>query len=313
MLRMYQASGGYPQPIRCVHTGGYADMRQVHAGTGLSSRPPRPASATSCSPARSTGAVLMRACGTDPDEFRTVEFYAAHEGLVPRLRDPADPHRLPHRPALRTSATWSGSASAPGSSTARHVEYFSKSRNPIAISSADDVARRGARLHRQARPGPRAGRLTFIRPDGRGLVRDSSRRWVEKVTASGAQVVWVSDPMHVNASSPERPQNPALRRRPRRGQGLLRGADASVRACRCRTCLVAAASTAPVTIVAESSAASVDDASRYDACRARWVHLEEALDLVEDVVEAAGFVAARARSRCRASGRRPRRPARRSP
>ena len=83
LLRMYQASASTLNLVRAFTTGGYADMRQVHAWNQ---------DFVAGSPSGERYEVLageidralqfMRACGTDPEELRTVEFYAAHEGLV---------------------------------------------------------------------------------------------------------------------------------------------------------------------------------------------------------------------------------------
>lgn len=45
------------------------------------------------------------------------------------------------------------------------------------------------------------GRLTFITRMGAGRIREALPSIVEKVTASGAQVTWVCDPMHGNTFS----------------------------------------------------------------------------------------------------------------
>ncbi|MGH1551804.1 3-deoxy-7-phosphoheptulonate synthase [Streptomyces sp. L7] len=59
---------------------------------------------------------------------------------------------------------------------------------------------------------------------GADKVRDKLPELVEKVTASGATVAWITDPMHGNTyEAASRSQDPPLRRRARRGEGLLRG------------------------------------------------------------------------------------------
>jgi len=137
-----------PQPDRAFTTGGV----RRHApgstpGTRTSSRPPRPASATSCSPARSTAR-----CPSCAPAAPTRTSSAPSSSTPPHKASssttrPRYPHRLPHRPAYATSGHMSGSASAPGSSTARTSSTFSKIRTRSA-QARRRRRRRGARLHR---------------------------------------------------------------------------------------------------------------------------------------------------------------------
>ena len=54
LVDVYNSSAATPNLVRAFVTGGYADLRQVHAGTPTSSASRRSASATSRSPARSS-------------------------------------------------------------------------------------------------------------------------------------------------------------------------------------------------------------------------------------------------------------------
>jgi 3-deoxy-7-phosphoheptulonate synthase len=200
LLRMYQASASTLNLVRAFTTGGYADMRQVHAWNQ---------DFVAGSPSGERYEVLageidralqfMRACGTDPEELRTVEFYAAHEGLV-----------LPYESALTRIDSRTGMPYATsghyiwiGERTrdlqGAHVEYFSRIRNPIGIKLGPTTAPDQAlayldRLDPEREP----GRLSFIVRMGANVVRDKLPALVEKVTASGHQVAWISDPMHGN-------------------------------------------------------------------------------------------------------------------
>ncbi|HRA46132.1 MAG TPA: 3-deoxy-7-phosphoheptulonate synthase, partial [Phycicoccus sp.] len=50
-------------------------------------------------------------------------------------------------------------------------------------------------------PSREPGRLTFITRMGAGRIREALPGIVEKVTASGAQITWICDPMHGNTFS----------------------------------------------------------------------------------------------------------------
>ena len=61
-------------------------------------------------------------------------------------------------------------------------------------TSGDDALRLIDKLDPDREP----GRLTFITRMGAGNIREKLPPLVERVTASGAQVLWVTDPMHGN-------------------------------------------------------------------------------------------------------------------
>ncbi|MFB6844438.1 3-deoxy-7-phosphoheptulonate synthase [Streptomyces sp. NPDC056373] len=80
-----------------------------------------------------------------------------------------------------------------------HVEYFSRIANPVAVklgprATPDEVLGLIDRLDPRREP----GRLTFVVRAGAERIRDVLPTLVEKVTAEGAPVCWVSDPMHGN-------------------------------------------------------------------------------------------------------------------
>jgi 3-deoxy-7-phosphoheptulonate synthase len=142
---------------------------------------------------------FMRACGTDPEEFRTVEFYAAHEGLVLDYESALTrvDSRTGHPYATSGHYVWIGERTR--ALDGAHVEYFSKIRNPIGIklgpsTTPDDALAYLERLN----PSHEPGRLSFIVRMGAGVVRDKLPALVEKVTASGHEVAWICDPMHGN-------------------------------------------------------------------------------------------------------------------
>ncbi|GAA2045804.1 3-deoxy-7-phosphoheptulonate synthase class II [Catenulispora yoronensis] len=200
LLRMYQASASTLNLVRAFTTGGYADLRQVHAwNQDFVAGSPSGERYELLAKEIDRALRFMRACGTDPEEFRTVEFYAAHEGLV-----------LPYESALTRVDSRTGQPYATsghyiwiGERTrdldGAHVEYFRRIRNPIGIklgpsTSPDDALAYLARLDPEREP----GRLSFIVRMGAGVVRDKLPALVEKVRGEGHEVAWICDPMHGN-------------------------------------------------------------------------------------------------------------------
>jgi 3-deoxy-7-phosphoheptulonate synthase len=200
MVRMYHSSAATLNLVRAFTTGGYADLRQVHAWNQ---------DFVATSPAGERYEVLageieralrfMQACGTDPEELRAVEFFSSHEGLL--LEYEAALTRIDSRTKqpYNTSAhfVWIGERTR--DLDGAHVDYFSKIRNPIGIklgpkTSPDDALAYLAKLDPSREP----GRLTFVVRMGAGVVRDKLPALIEKVSSEGHQVAWICDPMHGN-------------------------------------------------------------------------------------------------------------------
>ncbi|WP_200300909.1 class II 3-deoxy-7-phosphoheptulonate synthase [Streptomyces adelaidensis] len=200
MRRMYESSAMTLNLVRALTTGGFADLRQVHAwnqGFVADSRAGERYEQLADEIDRSLA--FMHACGVDTGELGTAEFFVGHEGLL-----------LDYEAALtrvepdtdRTYAT-SGHLLWIGERTrdldGAHVEYFSRVHNPIAVklgptTTPDTVLGLIDRLDPRREP----GRLTFVVRAGADRVRDVLPDLIEKVTAEGALVCWVSDPMHGN-------------------------------------------------------------------------------------------------------------------
>ena len=200
LKRMYHASAATLNLVRAFTTGGYADLRQVHAWNQDFVRS-SPSGQRYEALAREIDSALnfMRACGTDPEEFKTVEFFASHEALL------LDYESALTRVDSRTGKLYdvSGHMVWIGERTRQldgaHVEFASRISNPIGVklgpgSTPDDALALIDRLDPLREP----GRLTFIIRMGADKVRDKLPALVEKVAASGAPVAWVCDPMHGN-------------------------------------------------------------------------------------------------------------------
>jgi 3-deoxy-7-phosphoheptulonate synthase len=205
LKRMYHASAATLNLVRAFTTGGYADLRQVHAWNQDFVRS-SPSGQRYEALAREIDRALtfMHACGADPEEFRTVEFFSSHEALV------LDYETALTRVDSRTGQLYdvSGHMVWIGERTRQldgaHIEFASRIRNPIGVklgptTTPEDALTLIERLDPEREP----GRLTFITRMGAGLVRDRLPELIEKVTASGARPAWVCDPMHGNTFEAE--------------------------------------------------------------------------------------------------------------
>ena len=131
-----------------------------------------------------------------------VEFYASHEGLhLPY--EQAQTRFLPHRQRwynLTTHFPWIGMRTA--DLNGAHVEYFRGISNPIAIKIGTGVTDEHLQgLIHVLNPHNEPGRLSFITRFGAKQVEEHLPRVIRAVRATGAQVLWVCDPMHGNTES----------------------------------------------------------------------------------------------------------------
>jgi 3-deoxy-7-phosphoheptulonate synthase len=199
LVRAYHASSATLNLVRAFTMGGFADLRHVHdwnRGFVANSANQRYEKI-----ARDIDKAMkfMAACGADFDAMRTTEFFAAHEALL------LDYERPLTRVDSRTDNLYdtSGHFIWIGERTrdlgGAHLDFVSRIHNPIGVkvsakAQVDDLLR----MIDLVDPDRTPGRLTFITRMGSGHVRESLPAIVEKVTASGAAVTWICDPMHGN-------------------------------------------------------------------------------------------------------------------
>ncbi|WP_078861806.1 class II 3-deoxy-7-phosphoheptulonate synthase [Streptomyces sp. NRRL F-5123] len=200
LRRMYHSSAATLNLVRALSTGGFADLRQVHAWN-------RDFVASSPSGERyerlareiDSALSFIHACGASPEEFEKTEFFASHEALL------LDYERALTRVDSRTGELYdvSGHMVWIGERTRQldgaHIAFAARIRNPVAVklgptTTVDEALQYAERLDPDGEP----GRLTFVVRMGAKRIRDRLPELVEKVTASGLTVAWVSDPMHGN-------------------------------------------------------------------------------------------------------------------
>jgi 3-deoxy-7-phosphoheptulonate synthase len=200
LVDVYNASAATLNLVRAFTTGGYADLRQVSEwNTDFVRSSPVGQRYEALAGEIQSALDFMAAIGADPVEFHKVDFHSSHEALVLEYEHALT--RIDSRTELPYNVSghmvWIGERTR--QLDGAHVEYFSHIRNPIGCklgpsATADDALALAAKLN----PANEPGRLTFITRFGAAKVRDGLPQLVEKVTAEGVQVAWVSDPMHGN-------------------------------------------------------------------------------------------------------------------
>jgi 3-deoxy-7-phosphoheptulonate synthase len=203
MLRAYTASAITLNLLRAFTRGGYADLRKVHAwNKDFVRRSPAGQRYEQVAQDIDRALDFMRACGIDLDRMELthgVEFYASHEALL------LDYERALTRwdDARGAAYDLSGHMLWVGERTraldGAHVEFLRRVANPVGVKLGPSTRPEDAdALVERLNPARVPGRITLITRMGAHRVRDLLPPIVQRVTASGASVVWACDPMHGN-------------------------------------------------------------------------------------------------------------------
>ncbi|MCA2179085.1 3-deoxy-7-phosphoheptulonate synthase class II [Nonomuraea glycinis] len=200
LLKAYHSSAVTLNLARAFTKGGYADLRQVHAwNQDFVAESPAGRRYEQLAREIDQALAFMRACGADPEEFHSVEYYSSHEALI------LDYDQALTRVDSRTGLPYDVSAHMVwiGERTRQldgaHVEFFSRIRNPIGVKLGPTTTPDEAlALIDKLNPDNVPGRLTFITRMGASKIREFLPTLVKEVTASGAQIAWICDPMHGN-------------------------------------------------------------------------------------------------------------------
>jgi 3-deoxy-7-phosphoheptulonate synthase len=200
LVRVYNTSAATLNLVRAFTRGGFADLRQVHEWNKGFIRDSTFGEKYE-QMANEVGRALafMKSAGVDPEHFKAVDFYASHEALIIEYEKALT--RIDSRTQLPYDVSghfiWIGERTR--QLDGAHVDFASKVRNPIGIklgpkSTVEDALALIAKLNPDNEP----GRITFITRMGAGTIRQALPALVDGVTKSGAQVLWVCDPMHGN-------------------------------------------------------------------------------------------------------------------
>ena len=200
LVRVYNTSAATLNLVRAFTRGGFADLRQVHEWNKGFIRDSKFGEKYE-QMATEIGRALafMASAGVDPEQFKAVDFYASHEALIIEYEKALT--RIDSRTDLAYDVSghfiWIGERTR--QLDGAHVDFASKVRNPIGVklgpkSTVEDALALIAKLN----PNDEPGRITFITRMGAKTIREVLPKLVEGVTKSGAQVLWVCDPMHGN-------------------------------------------------------------------------------------------------------------------
>lgn len=200
LVQMYHASSAALNLVRAFTQGGYADLREVHSWNQdfvSQSAPGKRYEALAGEIDRALA--FMAACGTDPEEFRRVDFYASHEALLLDYEMPLT--RIDSRTGnpydVSGHFVWIGERTR--DLDGAHLNFAATIHNPIGIKLGPKTTPEVLLQVMDALdPARIPGRLTLISRMGAGAIRDVMPALVETVKQSGHPALWVCDPMHGN-------------------------------------------------------------------------------------------------------------------
>ncbi len=200
LVRVYNTSAATLNLVRAFTRGGFADLRQVHEwNKGFIRDSQFGEKYEQMATEIGRALAFMESAGVDPEQFKAVDFYASHEALIIEYEKALT--RIDSRTQLPYDVSghfiWIGERTR--QLDGAHVDFASKVRNPIGVklgpkSTVEDALALIAKLNPDNEP----GRITFITRMGSKAIREALPALVDGVTKSGANVLWVCDPMHGN-------------------------------------------------------------------------------------------------------------------
>jgi 3-deoxy-7-phosphoheptulonate synthase len=200
LVKVYNTSAATLNLVRAFTQGGFADLRRVHEwNKGFIKDSTFGDKYEQVASEIGRALSFMESAGVDPNEFKAVDFYASHEALIIEYEKALT--RIDSRTDLPYDVSghfiWIGERTR--QMDGAHVDFASKVRNPIGVKLGPKTTVEDAlALIEKLDPHREPGRLTFITRMGASKIREILPALVEGVTKSGAQVLWVCDPMHGN-------------------------------------------------------------------------------------------------------------------
>ena len=207
MVEAYHQSSQTLNILRAFSSGGYADIKRLHAwNLDFVDKTEEGSRYRKLETKVEESLRFMKAIGVDvtSPSFATVDFYTAHEALL-----------LPYEQALTridsTTGKWydcSAHMLWVGERTRQvdgaHIEFLSGLPNPIGVKISDKCSPEELiRICNALNPENIPGRLTVIVRMGASALREHLPGLIQAVKDERKNVVWVSDPVHGNTRTAE--------------------------------------------------------------------------------------------------------------
>lgn len=207
LVRAYANASAAMNLVRALTTSGLASLHLVHEWNREFVRTsPAGARYEALAGEIDRGLRFMSACGVADRNLQTAEIFASHEALVLdyeramlRLSDPAtDPDgEVPKLYDQSAHYLWIGERTR--QLDGAHIAFAEVIANPIGVKLGPTTTPELAVEYvERLDPHNEPGRLTLVTRMGNNKVRDLLPPIIEKVQATGHQVIWQCDPMHGN-------------------------------------------------------------------------------------------------------------------
>jgi 3-deoxy-7-phosphoheptulonate synthase len=203
LVRAYANASAAMNLVRALTSSGLAALQGVHDWNREFVRTsPAGARYEAMASEIDRGLKFMSACGVNDRNLQTAEIYASHEALVldyerAMLRLSEDDEG---RPALYDQSAhylWVGERTR--QLDGAHIAFADVIANPIGVKIGPTMTPELAVEYvERLDPKNKPGRLTLVSRLGNSKVRDLLPPIIEKVQATGHQVIWQCDPMHGN-------------------------------------------------------------------------------------------------------------------
>jgi 3-deoxy-7-phosphoheptulonate synthase len=202
MIRAYANAAAAMNLVRALTAAGEADLTRVHEwNKNFVSSSAAGERYETLAQEIDRGLRFMSACGVEDLSLHTTEIFASHEALLLdyeramlRLDANSPEARLFD---LSSHFIWVGERTR--QLDGAHIALMEMLANPIGIKIGPGTTPEMAVEYvERLDPKNTPGRLTLVSRMGNQKVRDVLPPIVEKVTASGHQIIWQCDPMHGN-------------------------------------------------------------------------------------------------------------------
>ncbi|MFI6044322.1 class II 3-deoxy-7-phosphoheptulonate synthase [Nocardia sp. NPDC051321] len=203
LVRAYANASAAMNLVRALTSAGMADLHKVHDwNRDFVAKSPAGARYEALAEEIDRGLAFMTACRVNDPSLSSARIYASHEALVldyerAMLRLSENAAGEPVLYDLSAHFLWIGERTR--QLDGAHIALAELIANPIGLkigpaTSPDMAVEYVERLD----PNNEPGRLTIVSRMGNGKVRDVLPPIIEKVQATGHQVIWQCDPMHGN-------------------------------------------------------------------------------------------------------------------
>ncbi|MGV0874180.1 class II 3-deoxy-7-phosphoheptulonate synthase [Mycolicibacterium sp. XJ879] len=209
LVRAYANASAAMNLVRALTASGLASLHQVHDWNREFVRiSPAGARYEALAGEIDRALTFMSACGVDDRNLQTAEIYASHEALVldyerAMLRlstEDAEGMTGEHKPKLYDLSAhyvWIGERTR--QLEGAHIAFAEVIANPIGVKIGPTMTPELAVEYvERLDPNNVPGRLTLVTRMGNNKIRDTLPPIIEKVQATGHQVIWQCDPMHGN-------------------------------------------------------------------------------------------------------------------